>query len=263
MMKSFADIVAAAKAKGPKTLAVAGEPNVELAEAIARAEAEGIAVARVFDDAPSAALAVREGKCDVLIKGTVDTPGFMKAVLDKEQGLRSGKLLSHVLIIEAFGRLIGMTDSGINIAPTVEQKAELIRNALPVLNALGIDKPKVAVLAAVEKVNPKMPATMDADELAKMEIPGCEIQGPLAMDLAISPNAVEIKGLQGAVAGQADLLVMPDLAAGNIAAKTIMYFSDCKTGGVVAGTMHPVAFTSRSDTADIRFHTLVLGVLTS
>jgi phosphate butyryltransferase len=248
MMKSFDDIIAAAKARGPKTLAVAGEPNEELAEAIARAEREGIATARVFDDAPSAALAVREGVCDVL---------------DKDQGLRSGHLISHLLIIEAFGRLIGMTDSGINIAPTTEQKAEIIRNALPILNALGIEKPKVAVLAAVEKVNPKMPETVEADELSKMDIPGCEIQGPLAMDLAISPEAVEIKGLSGAVAGQADLLVMPNLAAGNIAAKTIMYFSDCKTGGVVAGTVRPVAFTSRSDTADIRFHTLVLGVLTS
>jgi phosphate butyryltransferase len=263
MMKSFADIIAAVKAKGPKLMAVAGEPNVELAEAIARAEAEGIATAKVFDDAPSAALAVRNGECDLLIKGTVDTPGFMKAVLDKEKGLRGGDLLSHFLLIEAFGRLIGMTDSGINIAPTLEQKAGLIRNALPILNALGIECPKVAVLAAVEKVNPKMPATVEADALAQMGIEGCEIQGPLAMDLAISPNAVAIKGLSGPVAGQADLVVMPDLAAGNIAAKTIMYFSECKTGGVVAGTSRPVAFTSRSDTADIRFHTLVLGVMMS
>jgi phosphate butyryltransferase len=261
MMNSFADIIAAVKAKGPKLMAVAGEPNVELAEAIDRARDEGIATAKVFDDAPTAVAAVRAGECDLLIKGTVDTKMFMKAVLDKDHGLRTGNLISHFLVIEAFGRLIGLTDGGINIAPTVGQKADIIRNAIPLLNALGIEFPKVAVLAAVEKVNPKMRETIEADELANMDIPGCVIQGPLAMDLAISPHAVAIKGLKGPVAGQADLLVVPDLASGNITAKTIMYFSDCKTGGVVAGTSRPVAFTSRSDTADIRFHTLVLGVM--
>jgi len=262
-MKTFAEIISTARTKGPKKLAVAGPPNTELAEAVARAQREQIAEAVIFDDALSAAIAVRQGQCDVLMKGSVDTKSFMQAVLAKESDLRSGSLISHVLVIEAWGRLVLLTDGGICINPTLEEKAETIRNAIPLANALGIDQPKVAALAAVEKVNTAMPETLDADALSKMNIPGCVVQGPLGLDNAVSPKAARTKGISGPVAGKADILLMPDVVCGNICAKSIMYFSDCLTGGVVTGTRRPVTFASRSDTAETKFHTLVLGVMMS
>lgn len=262
-MKTFAEIISTARTKGPKKLAVAGPPNAELAEAVARGQREQIAQAVVFDDALSAALAVRDGDCDVLMKGSVDTKSFMQAVLAKESDLRTGSLISHVVVIEAWRRLVLLTDGGICIDPTLAEKAEIIRNAIPLANALGIDQPKVAALAAVEKVNPAMPETLDADALAKMNIPGCVVQGPLGLDNAISPRAARTKGISGPVAGIADILLMPNVVCGNICAKSIMYFSDCRTGGVVAGTCRPVTFASRSDTAETKFHTLALGVMMS
>jgi len=262
-MKTFADILSAARDKGPRGLAVAGAPNVELEEAIQRAEQEGLASPQVFDSADSAAIAVRDGECDVLMKGSVSTKAFMQAVLKKEHKLRSGHLISHVFVTELRGRLIIITDAGVCIAPTLEEKVEIIRNAIPLANRLGIELPKVAVLAAVEKVDPKMPVTVEADALSKMAIPGCVVQGPLALDLAVSPAAAETKGVSGPAAGRADILVVPDVAAGNIFAKSIMYFSNCPTGGLVVGTNKAVTFSSRSDSADTKFHTLALGVLMS
>ncbi len=262
-MKTFAEIISTARTKGPKKLAVAGPPNAELAEAVARSQQEQIAQAVIFDDALSAAVAVRNGDCDVLMKGSMDTKSFMQAVLAKESDLRTGSLISHVLVIEAWGRLVLLTDGGICINPTLAEKAEIIRNAIPLANALGIDEPKVAALAAVEKVNPAMPETLDADALAKMNIPGCVVQGPLGLDNAISPRAARTKGISGPVAGIADILLMPNVVCGNICAKSIMYFSNCPTGGVVAGTCRPVTFASRSDTAETKFHTLALGVMMS
>jgi len=262
-MKTFADIIAAAKAKGPKKLAIAGTPNAELLEAIARTQRQGIAEAVIFPDAPSAAIAVRDGECDVLMKGSVDTKSFMKAVLEKDHALRTGQLVSHVLLFEAMGRLMLLTDAGVCINPTLEEKAEIIRNAIPLANALGINQPKVAALAAVEKVNPKMPETLDAEALSRMDIPGCVVQGPLALDNAVSPAAAKTKGITGPVAGHADILLVPNVLSGNLLAKSIMYFSDCPVGGVAAGTRRAVTFASRSDTADTKFHTLVLGVIMS
>ena len=262
-MKTFAEIIATASTKGPRKVAIAGEPNAELAEAIARAQREQIAQAVVFDDALSAALAVRDGECDVLMKGSVDTKSFMRAVLAKDSELRSGSLISHVLVIEAWGRLVLLTDAGICINPTLEEKVEIIRNAIPLANALGIDEPKVAAVAAVEKVNRAMPETLDADALSRMNIPGCIVQGPLGLDNAISPRAARTKGISGPVAGMADILLIPNIVCGNICAKSIMYFSSCLTGGVVTGTSRPVTFASRSDTAETKFHTLALGVMMS
>ncbi len=263
MIETFADIVSAAASKGPRKLAVAGEPNEELAQAIAQAQQAKVAEAVIFDDATSAAVAVRDGECDVLMKGSVDTKSFMRAVLAKENDLRTGNLISHVLVVEAMGRIMLLTDAGINISPTLEEKAEIIRNTIPLANALGIDEPKVAVLAAVEKINPAMPETLDADALSKMDIPGCIVAGPFGLDNAISAEAAETKGIDNPVAGHADILLAPDVTSGNLLAKSIMYFSNCPTGGVVAGTRRPVTFSSRSDTAETKFHTIVLGVLTS
>ena len=262
-MKSFADVLAATQRVGPKKIAIAGEPNDELADALARAAGMGIGEAVIFDSANTAAVAVRDGEADVLMKGSVDTPSFMKAVLDKDNDFRTGRLINHVFVFEAFDRLMLLTDAGICIAPDLDDKVEIIRNIIPVARRLGIETPKVAVLAAIEKVNPKMPTTVDAAELSKMDIPGCHVQGPLALDLAISPAAAETKGIPGPVAGQADVLLMPNVETGNILAKALMYMCDSASGGMVSGTKRPVTFSSRSDSADTKLNTIALGVLMS
>jgi len=262
-MKSFAEILAETQRIGPKIVAVAGAPNRELVEAFDRAADMGIAKPVVFDDANAAAVAVRDGDAHVLMKGSVSSKEFMKAVLVKEHDFRTGELISHVFVMECFGRLLVLTDGGICIRPDLEQKADIIRNAVPIANRLGIEVPKVAVLAAIEKVNPKMPATIDADALSKMNFDGCQVQGPLAMDLAISPAAAETKGVSGPVAGHADILLLPDIESGNIICKTLMYFCEKPTGALVSGTKRPVTFSSRSDSADTKLHTIALGVLMS
>lgn len=260
-MKNFSEIVEEAKRRGVRKIAIAGIPDSELLGALEKAKNEKLAESLVFNDAAKAALAVRKGEADILMKGNVDTKIFMGAVLDKDNGLRSGKLISHIAVIEAFGRLILITDGGICLQPTREEKVEIIKNALPIARALGIETPKVAILAAVEKVNPKMPETVDADEITKAGIPGCLIQGPLAVDNAISPDAARTKGISGPVVGQADILLVPSVLVGNIFAKGIMYFSQCAYGGIVAGTSRPVAFLSRSDTMEIKFNTISLSCL--
>ena len=262
-MKGFDDILAEARKHGPKLVAVAGEPGDELGEAAELARAQGIATCRSYPTALAAAAAVRSGEADLLIKGLVDTKEFMAAVLDREQGLRSGRLVSHVAVIEVAGRLRLVTDSGICLAPTLEDKIEIIRNALPLAHRLGMNPARVAVLAAVEKVNPKMPETVDAAELAKLDLPGCVIQGPLAVDNAVSEEAARIKGVSGPVAGRADILLVPSVLAGNMFCKGIMYFADCRFGGLVAGTSRPVAFLSRADSAESKLNTIALGVMMS
>ena len=234
-----------------------------MAEALDQARAEGIATATVFDNAMDAAAAVRNGDADALMKGTIDSSTFLHAVLDRHRGLRSGSLVSHVAVIEAFGRLLLLTDGGIVLNPTLDEKSKIIINSVPIANGLGIEMPKVAVLAAVEKVNSKMPETIDALALSQMDLPGCVVQGPLAMDNAVSPQAAAAKGITGPVAGLADVLLVPSVLAGNILAKGIMYFGGCPFGGVVAGTSRPVMFLSRSDTAQTKLNTIALGVLLS
>ena len=197
------------------------------------------------------------------MKGSVDTATFMRAVLDRENGLRTGQLISHIIVMEARGRLFLVTDSGICPNPTLEEKVKIILNAIPIAKALGIDLPKVAVLAATEKENPKMPETVDAVALSKMNLPGCLVQGPLAVDNAVSADAARAKGISGPVAGQADILLVPSVLVGNIFAKGIMYFTNCRFAGCAAGTSRPVAFLSRSDNAQTKFNTIALGVLLS
>jgi len=261
-VKSFDEVTERAKQLGPKTVAVSGQPGEEFTTALAAARREGyIDKVLICREATEAVRAVRTDAADILLKGTVDTKTFITAVLDKDNGLRTGRLISHVAVVEAFGRFILITDAGICLHPNLEQKAEIIRNSIPVAHALGIKVPKVAVLAAVEKVNPKMPETVDAQKLSAMNIPGCVVQGPLAVDNAISPEAAARKGIDGPVAGHADVLICPNVLAGNIFAKGIMYFSDRRWGGIVAGTSHPVAFLSRADSAQMRLDTIALGVV--
>jgi phosphate butyryltransferase len=216
-----------------------------------------------------AAQLVRRGSADVLIKGRTSTAAFMKAVLDEGRGLRGPGLMSHVFVTESarLGRLLLVTDGGINIAPSLEEKAEIVRNALPLAAVLGIDLPRVAVLAAVERVNPRMPETGDAARLAEMNaagaLAGCIVAGPYAVDNAVSPRAAARKGLDGPVAGRADLILVPSVLVGNTFCKGITYLAGESCGGYVAGARAPVVFLSRADDVETRINSMALGVLMS
>jgi len=217
-----------------------------------------------------AAELVSSGKADVLMKGLLQTDDFLRAVLDKDVGLRTGYRMSHVFACEmpAFDRLILVTDSAMNIAPDLEAKAEIILNAVYFTEVIGVREPRVACLAAVELLNPKMPATVDATCLSKMAdrgqfSPGCIVDGPFGFDNAISPAAARHKGIGGPVAGLADVLLVPDIAAGNILVKSFVYSAGAKVAGVLIGARAPVVLTSRADSAESKFYSIAAAVLTS
>ncbi|MFH1024975.1 MAG: phosphate acyltransferase [Planctomycetota bacterium] len=267
MLADFAAIRETARRRGPRKIAVAGGGDSVLDASLAEARTLGLADAIVAADAAEAVSLVRAGQCDVLMKGTVDTAAFMKAVLDRESGLRGDGLMSHIFVTASkrLGRIFLVTDGGITISPTLAEKARIIRNAMPLARALGIPSPLVAVLAAVEKPNPKMPETLDAVELVRMnragEITGCTVGGPLALDGCVSPEAAATKGITGPVAGHADIILVPGVATGNAMCKAIVYFAGDEAGGYVAGAAAPVVFLSRADDATTRLNSIALGVL--
>jgi len=211
---------------------------------------------------------VHDGKADMYMKGLIDTKDFLRSVLDKEVGLRTGKPLSHVCVFEIEGvdHLLFLTDVAFVPYPTLEDKASIIKNTVEICNACGIDNPKVAPLAAVEVVNPKMPETVEADELRQMnergEITGCIVDGPLSMDLATCPEAAQHKGATGRkIVGDADVLLFPDIHAGNILYKGLVHFAKAKNGNLITGTAAPVILTSRSDSFEVKVNSLALGAL--
>lgn len=214
-----------------------------------------------------AIMLVREGKADLPMKGFVDTSVILRSVLDKEKGLRTGELISHVGVLEVpdFDRLFLLSDSAMTILPTLEDKVMIIKNSVRVAHALGIETPKVAVLCAVEKVNPKMPATLDAEELTKMnergEIKGCIVKGPLALDNAVSLKAAQHKGISHPVAGNADILIVPNIEAGNMLNKGMEYFGKAEKAGVIMGAKTPVVLTSRASSDRSKMHSIALGAL--
>lgn len=208
---------------------------------------------------------IRQGKADFLMKGLVQTATVMKAVLDKEKGLRTGQLVSHVTVFEAegFDRLMLMSDAGINIEPELDQKRQIIENAISIAHALGIDQPKVALLAAVETITEKMKTVVDDASLAKMgergQIKGAIIDGPLALDDAVSIEVARAKRLKSAVAGQTDIFIVDDIDVGNVFYKMLVYFARAKVAGIVAGAKVPIVLTSRADTHEINFYSIALG----
>lgn len=210
---------------------------------------------------------VSSGYADIVMKGLVDTSIILKAVLDKNIGLRTGNVLSHVALfkVEDFPRFLVITDAAMNLAPDVEGKKQIIENSLSVTKALDIEIPKVAVLCAKEKVNPKMQATVEAKELEEMnqrgEIKECLVQGPLALDNAISIEAAKHKGITGEVAGNADILLCPDIEAGNIFYKALAFLSKSRSAGVIVGAKAPIILTSRADTSETKLNSIALGVL--
>jgi len=213
---------------------------------------------------------INQGKTDLMMKGLLDTGIFMKGILDKEKGLAIGKLLTHVAVFEIpdFPRLLLLTDAAINIAPTLMEKAQIIQNAVDLAISLGIEKPKVACIAATEKVNPeKMPATVDAACLSMMakrgQIKGAIVDGPFGLDNAISEESAKIKGVKSPVAGKADILLCPDIETGNVIYKTLVEFAKAKCAAVVLGTKVPVVLTSRADSHETKFMSIALGVASS
>lgn len=212
---------------------------------------------------------IREGKADFLMKGSLQTADFMRAVVNSETGLRTDSVISHLALYEipGYGRLLGVTDGGMILYPTLEQKQWIIRNAVEVYHRLGYDRPNVAVLAAIEVVNPKMQESVDAAELKAMNangtIAGCLVEGPISYDLAMSLEAAEIKGYESPVTAHADILVMPTMSAGNILGKSYVYTAGAAMAGIIIGARVPIVLTSRSSSADEKYFSLAVSAAIS
>jgi phosphate butyryltransferase len=295
-IRTFAELLKAAEAKGPKTVAVAAAHQSEIMLAGLDAEVAGLAEVVLVGDGdrigqiaadedfdisrvevihvphPEEAARhvmglVSEGRADIAMKGKVETSDFLRAALRRELGLRTGRLFTHVATFEIpeFDRLIFISDAGVTVAPDLEQKVQIVQNAIYVAHAMDIETPRVAVLAATEVVNPKIPTTLDAANLSKMadrgQIRGGLVDGPLALDNAISRESAQIKGIKSEVAGYADILIAPDIEAGNVLAKAITYFAQGKMAGVVVGARCPLILPSRSDTREAKLVSLALGVM--
>lgn len=287
MLKTFAEVLEQAKTGPRRKVAVAVAQDSEVLSAIKDAQELGIAEAILVGDAvkiasisqeigldlsnievinepdniaaaKTAVSLVRDGKAQMLMKGLIGTADILRAVLDKENGLRTGRVLSHVAVLEVpeYHKLLFMSDGGQNIAPDLKQKAEITQNAVDVARALGIDIPKVAALAALELVNPKMPATVDAAELQAMaergEIKNCILHGPMAFDGAISAEAAHHKGIKSQVSGEVDVLIVPNIEVGNVLYKTLVYLAKTKVAGLIAGAAAPIVLTSRSDSHEAK-----------
>ncbi len=210
---------------------------------------------------------VREGEAEVLMKGYLHTDEMLRAVLQHESGLRTDRLLSHVFVLEVptYHKLLMITDAAININPDIPQKASITQNAVDLAQKLGVEVPKVAALSSVETINPNIPSTVHAACLSKMaqrgQIKGAIVDGPLAFDNAISAEAADDKGIVSPVAGDVDVVVVPDLDAGNILSKNLEYLASAKMAGVVMGATAPVVLTSRSDPPRARVYSLALASL--
>ena len=298
-MKSFEEILSKAQQQGEKkiiSVAVAQDREVLLSveEARKKGVVDGILVGdavkiekvanelsidltnyKIIDKkddieaARQAVIEVSSGRADMLMKGLVDTSVVLKAALDREIGLRGEGILSHVAVfeIENYDRLFFITDAAMNIAPDLEAKKKIIDNSVKVARALGIETPKVACICAKEKMNPKMPDTVDAHELEEMskrgEIKNCIVGGPFALDNAVSIEAAKHKGIEHEVAGMADVLLAPDIEGGNILYKSISYFARSKGAGLIVGATAPIILTSRADSEETKLNSIILGAMTA
>lgn len=210
---------------------------------------------------------VSDGKADILMKGFVDTSVILRAALDKTFGLRTPNRISHVSVMEipTYHKLIAMSDGAMNIDPDVEIKQEIIENGVEVLHALGIKKPNVGIICAIEKLNPKMQATVDAVELIERNrndrIKGCTLGGPFALDNAINKEAAHHKGIVDPMAGDVDFLVMPQIESGNVFYKSMMFLAGAKSASVIAGARKPIVLTSRADSMESKFYSIALSCL--
>ena len=226
-------------------------------------------IIKELDDIQSARIAVNminRGEAEVLMKGYLHTAELLKVVLDKEKGLRTDNVLSHVGIfeVESYHKLLFVTDAGINISPDLKHKAEIIQNAVNVARKLGIEKPKVAVLSAIEVVNPAIQSTVDGAALSKMaqrgQITGCIVDGPLAMDNAINLEAALHKNIESDVVGDADILIVPNIEAGNILVKSLVFLYKAKTCSILTGAKVPMVVTSRADDSISKYYSIILSL---
>ncbi|MBE6052152.1 MAG: phosphate butyryltransferase [Clostridium sp.] len=296
MSRSFDDLLSKVKECKRKKLAVAVAQDKPVLEAVKEAKDKGIADAILVGDkekikevassigmdltqyeviheadvkkaALFAVQLVSSGKADMVMKGLVDTATFLRSVLNKEVGLRTGKVMSHVAVFEikGFDRLIFLTDAAFNTYPDLKAKVQIVNNSVYVAHACGIDCPKVAPVCAVEVVNPDMPATVDASLLSKMsdrgQIKGCIVDGPLALDNALSEEAAHHKGITGPVAGKADIIMLPNIETANVMYKTLTYTAEARNGGLLVGTSAPVILTSRADSFETKVNSIALAAV--
>lgn len=266
------EAVKAAKERGIADAVLVGdESKIKAVAAEIGMDLSGFEIIHVEDDIEASLTAVKlvhDGKADMYMKGLIDTKNFLKSVLNKEVGLRTGSALSHVCVFDIKGldHLLFLTDVAFIPYPTLEDKVNIINNTLEITRACGIENPKVAPLAAVEVVNPKMPATVEAAELTKMcqegAITGCVVDGPLSLDLAIDPEAAKHKGATDrAIQGDADILLFPDIHAGNLVYKALVHLATVKNGNMLTGTKAPVILTSRSDDFETKVNSIALGAV--
>jgi len=295
-IRTLGALVDYAKQVGPKKISVACAEDDEVMEAVENARKAGIAEAflvgnpdkisavanklgidtanyEVIEERGGEAAAalraveiVSGGQAQIVMKGMVSTANFLRGVLNKEKGLRSGKTLSHVYIheVKGYDRIFFISDPAFNMYPELKVKVDIINNVVELAHAFGVECPKVAALAAVEVVNFEMPPTVDAAILTQMnrrgQIKGCIVDGPLALDNAVSPESARHKGIKSEVAGHADILHVPDIESGNMLAKAIVYFAENKTAGIVLGAAAPVVLTSRADSAEAKLLSIASAV---
>lgn len=298
MLKNFDEIIQKASKLGSKRLVVAAAQDLPvlkaikiaydhglikpiligdkiLIETIAKENSIDVSDFEVIDEknpkvcCEKAALLISQGKAELLMKGLVPTANILKAVLNKEIQLCKSNLLCHVgvLKVDSFDRLFIISDSAMVIDPTLDQKIGLINSTVKVAKSLGITEPKVAIVCAVEKVNPKMPCTLDAQKLVELninnKIKNCIVGGPFALDIAVSEKAAEHKGVTHPVAGKADILIAPDLEAGNILNKSMEYFANAEKAGIIMGAECPIVLTSRASSDISKLNSIALAVLSS
>lgn len=293
-IRSFAELRRAAQECEPKRLAVVAADDDVVLTAAAEALRLGLAKPILFGDAdaiikklaelglevdglivPSAdparaaVAAIRNGDADILLKGHLRTDELLRAVLDKDKGLRTGRLLSDVLLYEDMlsgrRRLVGITDGGLNVAPDLEQKKQIVANAVRVMRLIGIERPKIAVMSASEAVSPGMPSTVDAQALARAgdmgEFGNADVFGPLALDNALLATAAAAKGIRHPVAGAADCMVVPTVEAGNLLGKAAKYYLGSQCAHVVVGARAPILIPSRVESIEDKVNAIALGIL--
>ena len=245
---------------------IGDEPKIREILAQTGTDADKMTIIHVEDPTEAiqkAADMARDGEVDCIMKGKTETGALMKVLVNRERGIRKNDTMSLLAFMESpnYHKVFAITDVGLLTYPSKEQKKAAIQNAAEAFHALGVEQPKVAILAAVEKVNPKMKETVEAAEIKEEGVDGCIIEGPISYDLAMDPASAPIKGYVSPVAGDADLLVVPDIVSGNIAAKTITVIGGGRTGGVVLGAKVPVLLVSRAANADDKYMSIVIAAL--
>lgn len=294
MIKDFNDLIEKVKLIDKSTVSVAGADDKEVLKAVKMATDMNIIDSILVGDkekieklveevgltnyeivhadtpeeaALEAVKIVRSGRAKILMKGLINTSVYMRALLNREHGLRTGRLLSLMAVYDlpSYHKLLYCTDSGVNVSPNLEQKKDILTNTLLAVKSIGLEMPKVAALTANEMVDPKIQSTVDANALVEMvengEIPECTIEGPIAFDVAFDKGAAEHKGIDSKIAGDVDVLMFSNMETGNVLGKSWLHFDNAKWAGLILGGTNPIILGSRSDTAEIKINSIALGCL--